>query len=136
MPASKSSAKSPSPAPAPRVRPSDTLARVLYTACDDAKAQDITVLRVGDVSDLADFFLVATGTSDTHVRSTAGKLVEAAQKAGHRVHHVEGTETGKWVVLDFVDVIVHLFVPSLRTYYQLERLWSDAPVVSPARLAS
>jgi ribosome-associated protein len=136
MPASKSSSKSAAPAAGSRVRPSDTLAHVLAVACDDAKALDLTVLRVGDVSDLADWFLVATGTSDTHVRSTAARLVEAAQKAGHRVHHVEGTETGKWVVLDFVDVIVHLFVPTLRTYYQLERLWSDAPVVSPARLAS
>jgi ribosome-associated protein len=133
MPVSKSSAVAP---PAERLRPSDALARVLVAACDDAKAQDLTVLKVGEVSDLADWFLVATGTSDTHVRSTAGKLVEAAQAAGHRVHHVEGTEGGKWVVLDFVDVIVHLFVPALRTYYQLERLWSDAPVVPPARLAS
>ncbi|MCE2940677.1 MAG: ribosome silencing factor [Gemmatimonadota bacterium] len=129
----------PSTAPAaPRrtARPSDALARALAAALDDAKAQDVTILRVGDVTDLADWFVVATGTSNTHVRSTAGKLVEAAQAAGHRVHHVEGAEAGQWVVLDFVDVIVHLFVPALRTYYQLERLWSDAPVVPAARLAS
>ncbi|MDX2183151.1 MAG: ribosome silencing factor [Gemmatimonadaceae bacterium] len=133
MPAAASKPpKAPKP---PAARPSDALARVLATACDDAKAEDITVLRVGDVSDIADWFLVASGTSDTHVRSTADRLVEAARKAGHKVHHVEGTETGKWVVLDFVDVIVHLFTPTLRTYYQLERLWSDAPVVPVARLA-
>lgn len=95
----------------------------------------MTVLRVGDVSDMADWFVIATGTSDAHVRSTAAKLVEAAGRAGHRAHHVEGTESGRWVVLDFVDVVVHLFTPALRTYYQLERLWSDAPVVPAARIA-
>lgn len=126
---------SPTAAP-PRRRTADALARVLADALDDAKAQDLTLLRIGDVSDLADWFLVATGTSDTHVRSTAGKLVDAAAAAGHKVHHVEGTESGKWVVLDFVDVIVHLFVPALRSYYQLERLWSDAPEVPVERLAS
>lgn len=119
----------------PRRRPSDALAGVLAGAADAAKAEDITLLRVGDVSDMADWFLIATGTSDAHVRSTAAKLVEAAERTGQRVHHVEGTEGGKWVVLDFVDVVVHLFTPALRTYYQLERLWSDAPVVPAAKFA-
>jgi ribosome-associated protein len=112
-----------------------TLAGVLVHALDDAKAEDVTVLRTGDVSDLADYFVVASGTSDTHVRSTAQKLLDAARAIGWREHHVEGDDSGRWVVIDFVDIVVHLFVPALREYYQLERLWSDAPVVPMARLA-
>jgi ribosome-associated protein len=112
--------------------PSRGLADVLVRAADDAKALDIRLLHVGAVSDMTDYFVIATGTSDTHVRSTADKLVEAAREAGHRVHHVEGAESGKWAVLDFVDVIVHLFVPAMREYYQLERLWGDAPALPVA----
>jgi ribosome-associated protein len=111
------------------------LAKVVVEALDDAKAKDVTVLKVGDVTDMTDFFVVATGTSDTHVRSTADRIVEAARKYGTRAMHVEGTETGKWVVIDFVDIVVHLFVPTLREFYQLERLWSDAPIVPAARFA-
>ncbi len=119
----------------PKATPATRLAAVLARAADDAKANEIVVLKVGEVSDIADYFIVASGTSDAHVRSTADKLVEAAKADGTSVLHVEGTESGKWVVLDFVDVVVHLFVPALREYYQLERLWSDAPRVPVDRLA-
>ncbi len=96
----------------------------------DNKANDVVMLDLRPVTDMADFFIVASGTSDTHVRSTAGHVVETLKKEGIRVHSVEGIEQGRWVLLDYVDFVVHVFHPAMRTYYQLERLWGDAPAVS------
>ena len=96
----------------------------------DNKANDVVMLDLRPVTDMADFFVVASGTSDTHVRSTAGHVVETLKKEGLRVHSVEGLEQGRWVLLDYVDFVVHVFHPTLRQYYQLERLWGDAPAVT------
>lgn len=78
---------------------------------------------------MTDFFVIASGTSDTHVRSTAVHVMEALKREGQVAHHDEGVQQGRWVLLDFVDVVVHLFHPALRSYYQLERLWGDAAAI-------
>lgn len=79
---------------------------------------------------MTDFFLIASGTSDTHVRALGEHVQEDLKKAtGATPHHVEGMLQGRWVLLDYVDFVVHLFHPTLRSFYQLERLWSDAQVV-------
>lgn len=106
------------------------LAQRAAALCLDAKARDLLLLDVHGVSDMTDCFLIASGTSDAHVRGIADQVVEGLRKEGHRVHHVEGLPQGRWVLLDFVDVVVHLFHPALREYYQLERLWSDAEEVA------
>ena len=103
----------------------ESLARHAATLCMDAKAHDVVVLDLRGVADMTDFFVIASGTSDTHVRSVAEKVVEGLAAAGCRVHHVEGTTHGRWVLLDFVDFVVHVFHPTMRSFYQLERLWSD-----------
>jgi len=95
----------------------------------DHKANDVVVLSLKGVSDMTDFFVIASGTSDTHVRSLGESIQEGLKKDGQAPHHVEGLTQGRWVLLDYVDFVVHLFHPSLRTFYQLERLWSDAEVV-------
>ena len=105
------------------------VARQAATVLSDQKAVDVTLLDLRGVTDMADYFLVASGTSDTHVRATAQHVLDRLKAAGMTVHSVEGLEQGRWVLLDYVDVVVHLFHPSLRTYYQLERLWGDAAVV-------
>jgi ribosome-associated protein len=107
-----------------------TVARRAASILLDHKANDVLMLDLRPVSDMTDFFIVASGTSDTHVRSTAGHVVETLKKEGVKVHSVEGLEQGRWVLLDYVDFVVHVFHPSLRTYYQLERLWGDAPAVA------
>lgn len=96
---------------------------------EDRKARDLTVLDLRGLSDASDFFLIATGTSDTHVRGIADSVLEAMQHRGWRAHHVEGLPTGRWVLLDYVDFVIHLFHPETRAFYQLERLWSDAPAL-------
>jgi ribosome-associated protein len=104
-------------------------ARRAAALCRDLKANDVVLLDLRNVSDATDFFLIASGTSDTHVRAVAGHLMDELRKQGVRAHHVEGLEQGRWVLVDYVDFVVHVFHPALRSYYQLERLWGDADEV-------
>jgi len=90
------------------------------------------VLDLRRVSDATDYFVIASGTSDTHVRSSAERVAEALRGRGVRAHHVEGLPQGRWALLDYVDFVVHVFHPSLRDFYQLERLWADAPALDVA----
>jgi ribosome-associated protein len=104
-------------------------ARQAAQICLDFKANDVVMLDLRGVSDMTDFFIVASGTSDTHVRSIGERLAEEMKKAGSPAYHVEGLAQGRWVLLDFVDFVVHIFHPTLRNFYQLERLWADAEYV-------
>ena len=113
-------------------RPSLTAAQAAAALCLDLKANDVVILDLEGVSDMTDFFVIASGTSDTHTRSIAEHVMEEMKKAGHPVHHLEGVSQGRWVLLDFVDIVVHLFHPEARAFYQLERLWNDAPRLVPA----
>ena len=103
----------------------------------DNKANDVVLLSLQGVSDMTDYFVIASGTSDTHVRAIGEHIQEELKRDGTAPHHVEGVQQGRWVLLDYVDFVVHVFHPSLRNFYQLERLWSDAQVVpitaQPAR---
>lgn len=93
----------------------------------ERKGVDGVVLDLRAVSDATDFFLVASGTSDTHVRAIADHVMQTLAAQGAKAHHVEGLTQGRWVLLDYVDFVVHVFHPSLRAFYQLEGLWGDAP---------
>jgi len=104
-------------------------AKLAATLCQDMKANDVVLLNLQGVTDMTDFFVIASGTSDTHVRSIGEHIVSELRKVGVRVHHTEGVQQGRWVLLDFVDFVVHIFHPTLRSFYQIERLWSDADVV-------
>ena len=96
----------------------------------DRKANDVVLLSLKGVSDMTDYFLIASGTSDTHVRSLGNSVLEEMKKeTGQMAHHVEGLQQGRWVLLDYVDFVVHVFHPTLRNFYQIERLWADADVV-------
>ena len=127
-------APAPSPAPAfsgPRSPAAiAALARRVAEICLEHRGQDVVLINLAGVSDMADWFVVATGTSDTHVRSMADHVIETLRGEEERVYHVEGLPQGRWVLLDFVDVVVHLFHPTLRAFYQLERLWGDAEITS------
>lgn len=103
---------------------SEELQRVIHELLDEAKLQDIVLLDVRGISSIADFMLVATGTSSRHVTASADKLVEQMRERGVRPLGVEGQETGDWVLIDFGEVIVHLMRGETRQLYQLEKLWS------------
>lgn len=100
------------------------------TLCVDMKANDVVMLNLHGVTDMTDYFVIASGTSDTHVRSIGEHVITAMKKEGVSVHHTEGMQQGRWVLLDFVDFVVHIFHPALRAFYQIERLWGDAEPVS------
>jgi len=99
-------------------------------ALADRKAIDTIVLDLRGLSSATDYFVIVSGTSDAHVRGMADHLVTALAPAGVKPHHVEGLEQGRWVLLDYFHFVVHVFHPELRDFYQLERLWGDAPVVA------
>ena len=96
----------------------------------DRKANDVVLLSLKGVSDMTDYFLIASGTSDTHVRALGNAVLEDMKKDnGQMANHSEGLAQGRWVLLDYVDFVVHVFHPTLRNFYQIERLWADAQVV-------
>lgn len=114
-----------------RLRPD---VRRAVDAIEDLKGQGIVVLDLRGVNDATDYFVLASGTSEAHVRGIAESVMAKMNKAGLPTHHAEGLVTGRWVLLDYVDFVVHLFHPETRAFYQLERLWSDAlelPVGTP-----
>jgi ribosome-associated protein len=96
----------------------------------DRKAVEPVVLDLRGISTATDYFVIVSGTSDAHVRGMAEYVVGALAPSGIEPHHVEGLAQGRWVLLDYVDFVVHVFHPDLRAFYQLERLWGDAPVVA------
>lgn len=114
---------------APSLAPAE-LTGELTAAVDlarDRKARQLTVLDLRGISSATDFFFLITGTSDIHVRSIAEHIMEELKKDGVRPDHVEGLRGGRWVLIDYIDFVVHVFHPAARDFYQLERLWGDAP---------
>lgn len=103
--------------------------------CVDHKSNDVVVLNLKPLTDMTDYFVIASGTSDTHVRSVAEHVMAELKKEGMPVYHVEGLTQGRWVLLDYVDFVVHIFHPALRAFYQLERLWGDAEVTDVGETA-
>jgi ribosome-associated protein len=111
---------------------SSSLAQVQRAAalCLDLKANNLVVLELEMFSNATDYFLIASGSSDTHVRAIAEHVVDELKKEGVRAHHVEGLAQARWVLLDYVDFVVHVFHPTFRDFYPLERLWGDARLVA------
>lgn len=108
---------------------SDTSTRVknAVAAALDKKAENVRVLCLRPVSDFADYFLICTGTNDRQVQAIADAVQDALRAEGVRPLHVEGERVGAWVLVDYGDLVVHVFQPEPRGFYGLERLWSDAP---------
>ena len=105
-----------------------TLERALL--CAEAavgrKAGDLVLLDIADLSSVADYFVIASGRSDTQVQAIADAIDERLRRDGHRPLAIEGREHGQWVLMDYGDVVVHVFYAPVRTFYDLERLWSRA----------
>jgi ribosome-associated protein len=105
------------------------LADVVVDAATDKKAEDILVMNVSEVTSIADFFVLCSGRGERQVQAIADGIVEKAKAAGRTTAGVEGYSSGRWVLIDLGDVVVHAFVPEERELYKLERLWGDAPIV-------
>ncbi len=110
-----------------------SLKAVVINALDDMKALEIKVLDVRGLTDVADTMVIASGTSDRHVRSVAQKLVEKTKAAGFRPHGVEGQQDSDWVLIDLNEMIVHVMLPRVREFYGLEKLWDMTQAKRAAR---
>ncbi|HYF15134.1 MAG TPA: ribosome silencing factor [Phycisphaerales bacterium] len=119
------------PAPVRPGTPGGALAFAIEAArtCADDHCEDVTVLDVTKLSPMADYIVIASGTSDRQMRSVQRHLEELGDKTGNRAFRGSVDERATWIVVDFVDVVVHLFEPSTRTHYDLEMMWGDAPTV-------
>jgi len=93
----------------------------------ELKAQDVVILDLRGISTATDYFVIAGGTSDVQVKAIANHIVNDLKKEGVRPQHVEGLRGGRWILVDYVDFVVHVFHPQARSFYQLETLWGDAP---------
>ena len=108
------------------------LASLAEAALDDMKARDVRVIDVRKLTPVADYMIIATGTSDRHVRSIADRVAEAAAEAGCKPRGTEGAEAGEWVLVDLQDVVVHVMQGKVRDLYKLENLWEmQAPAAGP-----
>jgi len=107
---------------------SKTLAFKLAELALTKKADDIKILDLRKITTIADFFVICTAHSEPQVKAVADAILEGAKKDGETVWHKEGTNMKSWVLLDFVDVVVHVFLKDTRAFYSLEKLWGDAEI--------
>lgn len=103
---------------------------------DDNKSQDVTIMDLRGRTSVTDFFVICTGTSDRQMRAVSDLIVEYGRKIGEKPLSVTGYDTAHWILLDFVDVVVHVFTGPARQYYDLELLWGDAPRIEWRRSAT
>ena len=101
------------------------MARVIRDALDEKKGEDIRILDISGVSVLADYFIIANGTSNNQVKALVDNVEEKMAKAGYELKQIEGNGAGTWVLMDYDDIIVHVFDKDNRLFYNLERIWSD-----------
>ena len=111
---------------------SEQLCTLVVDALDDIKARDVKTLDVRDMTTVTDYMIVASGTSNRHVQALVDNVAEKASKAGHKPIGVEGEEGGEWVLLDLQDALVHVMLPKVREFYNLEKLWSLGPAAELA----
>lgn len=103
---------------------SKELCALVVDALDDVKAQDIVTLDVRRMTSVTDYMIVASGTSTRHVKALVENVAEKAREAGHRPIGIEGEDGSEWVLLDLQDALVHVMLPKVRDFYNLEKLWS------------
>ncbi|MDO4170647.1 MAG: ribosome silencing factor [Lachnospiraceae bacterium] len=104
---------------------SKKMAKIAFEALDEKKAEDIRVIDIGGITVMADYFIIANGNSENQVRALVDNVQEKLLKAGYEMKQIEGYRQGAWVLLDFNDIIVHVFDKEHRLFYDLERIWKD-----------
>ena len=108
--------------------PPEKLAETIGETALTKKAEDVVILDIRGITSIADFFVIASGASDTHIKSITEEIVRTLKGEGIHVWHIEGTAGARWILLDYVDIVVHIFHHEARMFYQLEKLWGDAPM--------
>ena len=113
---------------------SKEMARIAWNALNDKKGEDIKIIDITGISVLADYFIIANGTNDRPVNALVDNVEEELHKAGYPLKQREGRASGSWVLLDFGDIIVHVFDKENRLFYDLERIWKDGKITDIADL--
>ena len=113
---------------------SKEMARIAYNALSDKKGEDIKIIDITGISVLADYFIIANGNSDSQVNALVDNVEEELHKAGYPLKQREGQASGSWVLLDFGDIIVHVFDKENRLFYDLERIWKDGKNITAEEL--
>lgn len=111
------------------------MAKIAYHALDEKKGEDIRIIDIAGISVLADYFIIANGSSESQVQAMVDNVEEEMHKAGYSLKQREGYGSGNWVLLDFGDVIVHVFDKENRLFYDLERIWRDGKNIEIAELS-
>jgi ribosome-associated protein len=104
---------------------SKKMTKIVYDALEDKKAEDIRIIDIAGVSVLADYFIIANGTNENQVRAMVDNVQDELFKAGYEAKQIEGYRSGNWILLDYGDIIVHVFSKEDRLFYDLERIWRD-----------
>lgn len=116
------------------LKQSKEMAKRAYKALEDKKAKDVRILDISEVSVLADYFLIASGSNRNQVQAMVDNVEEKLHEAGFSPKQVEGYNTANWVLLDYGDIIVHVFDEENRLFYDLERIWRDGALIQPGDL--
>ena len=101
------------------------MAKIAFHALEDKKGEDIKVIDISGISVIGDYFVITNGTSDSQVRALVDNVAEKMHKAGYELKQQEGNGSGSWVLMDYGDIIVHIFDKENRSFYNLERIWRD-----------
>ncbi len=109
---------------------SKLMAHLSYEALDEKKADDIRVIDISDISVIADYFIIASANNSSQMEALVDAVDERLYKAGYTCSHKEGNSTSSWILLDYQDIIVHIFSKEDRLFYNLERIWTDGKEVS------
>lgn len=110
------------------------IAKLAINALEDKKAEDIKIIDISEVSVIADYFIIANGTNRSQIQTLSDNVEEVLGKAGVHLRQVEGYDNANWVLLDFQDVIIHIFDKENRLFYDLERIWRDGRLIEAADL--
>lgn len=109
---------------------SKIMAKIAYAALDDKKAEEITIIDISEVSVLADYFIIASGNNRNQVQAMADNVEDDLGKAGYVSKQIEGYQGANWILMDYNDIIIHVFDKENRSFYDLERIWRDGKVIS------
>lgn len=104
---------------------SKEMAKLAINALEDKKAEDIKVIDISHISTIADYFIIANGTNKSQIQTMTDNVAEVLGKAGHPEKHIEGYQNANWILMDFQDIIVHIFDKENRLFYDLEHIWRD-----------